>query len=312
MTSIDDIDLDIIEALRQDPRVTNKEIASQLGIAESTVAQRIRNLAERDAMRVVAQKHIFTDGYQSSCFLFINTNGRTVQRICADIDKLSEVFSISQGMGNPDIFVHARIKALADANTLASQIGSITGVTTVEVTPCFVIHKFDAESGDLSVGTVKPEESDDSLFHALHKDGRQSNREIARQLNVSEGAVRQRIKKKLQSGEMRFQVVCNPLTDGLNVGALLRIATLRRHTEKIVDNLVRLESSRFVGQVAGTSNILAMLTATDLQSLADACDNIVLPMRGVQELDVQLLVSHYKHQYHLGYFDRQMDIPRRK
>ena len=45
---LDGTDLSIVEVLRTNPRITNKDIAERLDIAESTVAQRIRGMAERD------------------------------------------------------------------------------------------------------------------------------------------------------------------------------------------------------------------------------------------------------------------------
>lgn len=54
----DEIDDEIIAFLRTNPRVTNKDIAARLEIAESTVAQRIRSMADKGIMKVIAQKHV--------------------------------------------------------------------------------------------------------------------------------------------------------------------------------------------------------------------------------------------------------------
>jgi len=58
----DAVDLDIIACLREQPQMTNKAIASLVRISATTVANRIRALADDHVMRVVAQRDIFSGG----------------------------------------------------------------------------------------------------------------------------------------------------------------------------------------------------------------------------------------------------------
>ena len=309
-------DLNIIETLRPNPRMTNKEIAEQLQLAETTVAQRIKAMAEQDIMRVVAQKHVFSDGFNAMHFLFANTTDRTVQDVSAEIAELDDVLSVSQGIGNPDIIINARSRSMEEAHHLANQVGAIEGVATVEAIPCFHIHKFASNISTFSTTSARPQPGenlkDDQVIHAFMEDGRQSNREVGRQLEVSEGAIRQRLNKLLQSGQMQFQVVCNPAALGLGTIAIIRMTTLSQHTEAVLDKLTAMETTGFVGEVAGARNILALMNTSDTLSLGNICDNELLPLRGVHALDVQLQVATAKHQYHLAHFHPPSCIPARK
>lgn len=313
---LDSTDFDIIEVLRTNPRITNKDTAMRLDLAESTVAQRIRGMAERSLMRVVAQKHVFSDGYRNVVFLFVDTAGRTVQQVGMDIAKVDGVFGVSQGIGNPDVFVSVRSRSLEDAHRTAGQVARIKGVATLEVIPCFRIHKYLSNFGDLanpgSPALVNPESRNDRIFHALYRDGRQSNREISRQLDISEGAIRQRLKTLQKSGEMQFQVVCSPLALDLGTTAILRISTAARETGKVLARIVDLEGAAFVAEVAGVANVIALFITPDNQSLGDITDNELMSMRGVREVDAQILVANIKHSYYLGHFQAAEQIPRRK
>jgi len=51
---LDPIDRQIFELLARNGRMSNLEVARQLGVSEKTVRQRIRRLTERDGMRVAA------------------------------------------------------------------------------------------------------------------------------------------------------------------------------------------------------------------------------------------------------------------
>ena len=314
--TLDDTDSNIVGVLRTNPRITNKDIAERLDIAESTVAQRIRGMAERNVMRVVAQKHVFSDGYAHVVFLFVNTAGRTVQRVGADISRIDGVFGVSQGIGNPDLFVAARAMSMDDAQRISAQTAHIEGVATVETIPCFRIHKLVSTFGDLAnpsrPPTVNPESRNDRIFQAFYEDGRQSNREVSRQLDISEGAIRQRLKALQQSGEMQFQVVCNPQALGLHTTAIMRIATAAKETGKVLERVVALESARFVGEVAGTANVFALLITPDNQSLGDITDNELMSMPGVREVDAQILVANIMHGYYLSHFEAKERIPPRK
>ena len=130
-----------------------------------------------------------------------------------------------------------------------------------------------------------------------------SIREVARQLCVSEGAVRQRLNKLMGTKQIQFQVVTDPSAFDLGTVAILRLVTETHHTQDVLAKLNDLEDTHFVAEVSGTHNILALTTTRDTLSLANLCDNKLMPMSGVRTLDVQLLVDTYKHQYHLAHFD---------
>jgi len=314
--TLDETDLNIVEVLRTNPRITNKEVAKRLVIAESTVAQRIRSMAERNVMRVIAQKHVFSDGYRHIVFLFVNTARQTVQRVGADISKIEGVFAVSQGIGSPDVFVSTRVRSMEDAQRIALQVAGIDGVETLEVVPCFRIHKFVSNIGDLANPSrplpSNPESKNDRIFRAFFQDGRQSNRKVSRQLGISESAIRQRLIALQQSGKMQFQVVCDPRALGMGTIAILRFATTAKQTGQILKRLVALDATAFVAEVAGSSNLIALFVTPNNQSLGDITDNQLMSMRGVREADAQIMVAHIKQDYFLSHFEAAQEIPRRK
>lgn len=309
----DEIDSNIIAVLRSNPRVSNKEIATQLEIAESTVAQRIRGMADNGVMKVIAQKHVFSDGYTSMCFLLVNASQRTVQSVCADIAKHRDVSSAAQVLGNPNIFVTMRAKSLSDAHKLARQIGSISGVDTVELCAAIDVHKYVSALGNVFTPPHRePSDSEDSIFFPLSTDGRQSNREVSRQLGISESTVRQRLNKLLQRGDIQFEVVCNPAALRLETAAIARITTYSQYTEEVIDELRQMDALPFLVEVTGKANIFALTTSADVQELGDLCDNKILSMRGVRSIEVHLIVSTEKHLIHYAHFDGVQEVPKRK
>ena len=263
-------------------------------------------------MKVVAQKHVFSDDYTVMCLLFINTSRRTVQKICGDIAKYRDVLGVSQVLGNPDLFITIRATSLRSAHELANRIGNTSGVDTVEICTAIHVHKYVSALGEVGAYHTSVNEAEDSIFVPLSQDARQSNREIARRLGISEGTVRQRLNKMLQAGDIQLQVVCNPAALRLDTGAIAHITTLSRYTDEVLEELQQLESISFLAEVTGEANIFAGAHASSPQELGDLWNDQILSIRGVRSVRVQLLVSTAKHLVHYAYFDALEEIPRRK
>ena len=100
----------IVECLQQNPRATNREVAGTLGLTEPTVANRINQMLEKSEIRVVAQKHMFSDGYRFMYILCINTSASPIQKIEKSIAKFDGVLALMQGVGNPDLVLTARAR----------------------------------------------------------------------------------------------------------------------------------------------------------------------------------------------------------
>ena len=315
--SADETEKRIIECLQQNPRATNREVAESLDLAEPTVANRIRRMAENSDMRVVAQKHVFSDGYTTMYTLFINTSSGPVQKIARAIAKNDDVLAVSQGIGNPDIVVTARAKTNKDIHALTKRIAGLRGIASIESVLSCAIHKYIANSGDLKATNSGLEVSDEDnleerILSVLSKDARQSNREVGRQVGVTETAIRHRLNKLLKKGELQFEVVCHHAFAGMNVMAIARVFTEPRRTDEVIQSLVGFDNVGFVAETTGHHNILIYMYANSNEELGNFCDNVLQTLRGLERLDVHLYVSVVKHQINLAYFEPKAFIPKRK
>jgi len=156
MTKIpDEIDLRIIDALRQDGRTPNKSIAKQLNVSETTVASRIRSLTERDVMQVTLQRDIYSLGYQFQGFLDVYVVGRDVDLVAADIAPISGVLAVAIYLGRPDILVSFAARDRDDlARIVTDEIGRIAGIQHVDSYVALDIRKFESAHVALGVNRV--------------------------------------------------------------------------------------------------------------------------------------------------------------
>jgi Lrp/AsnC family transcriptional regulator for asnA, asnC and gidA len=302
----DAVDLDIIARLREHPQMTNKAIAARAGIAESTVANRIRAMADDHVMRVVAQRDIFAGGYTLMCFTYVDTARRAVASIARDIAAIDEVTSVSQGIGSPELFVNVRAVDRSHLEHLIrNAIGGVRGVARLRTELALEIVKFISGFGDLSGGLDVNDRldasagTDDRIIALLGRDGRMSNREIARRIDVSEGNVRLRLRRMADAKVMRLGVVCDAASLGMGAVAMARIATTPSRTDAVLAELGGIESVAFLASTTGEYNVTAALQTGGLDELAALCDDRIMSVRGVIDLRVHPLVSTRKHRYDL-------------
>ena len=78
---IDDLDRRLIDELKRDGRATNKAIAQALGIAESTVATRLRQLRDDKVMLVALRRDLHSKGFDLQCFVDVYVKGRAVETV---------------------------------------------------------------------------------------------------------------------------------------------------------------------------------------------------------------------------------------
>ncbi len=152
-TELDHIDLALIDALREDGRTANKTLAARLGIAEATVATRIRQLRDEGVMQVLLRQDLFSKGYDLQCFADIHVHGREVDPVAEELASLEEISSVSVMLGTPQLLVVFNARDRLDLLRIVEQgIAPIAGVDRVELHTAVDIRKYQTGYAALSSG----------------------------------------------------------------------------------------------------------------------------------------------------------------
>jgi len=119
MSDIDQIDFEIIAALRNNARISNKELAEQIGLAPSSCLERVRYLRARSYIR---DAHVEVDlialglGLQAMVAIRMNQHSRVGLQAFQDyVIGLDEVLTVYHLSGANDFMVQIAVK---DAETL--------------------------------------------------------------------------------------------------------------------------------------------------------------------------------------------------
>lgn len=147
--------------------------------------------------------------------------------------------------------------------------------------------------------TLELDELDRKIIDRLVDDGRMSNRAIARAIDVTEGAVRARVKRLLEAKVIRMMAVTNLAKLRNPVLAYLWIdVVVSSQTEAVADALSELPEIGYVAVMLGRSDILAMTLVDGGEDLTRFLHETVEKIPGIQRVRYTLGQHFVKHDYH--------------
>jgi Lrp/AsnC family transcriptional regulator, leucine-responsive regulatory protein len=132
---IDEIDKTIVNLIQKDGRVSNAEIARQIGLAPSAVLERIRKLEERGVVKgytaTIDPKQV---GYGLTAFVSVRTNecGDGTDELLAKIPEVLEVHDVA---GEDSFLLKVRAADPEDLSRLLKEkLKAIPSVVTTRTT----------------------------------------------------------------------------------------------------------------------------------------------------------------------------------
>ncbi len=144
--ALDDLDRDIIAALRADGRVSNRKLARELGVNEATVSSRIRRLSDESVIRVTAVTDMTALGYDQLVIAFIGVAGRSVTEVADELARIPEAMSVGVVFGEHDLAVTLLARDLAHVGELLDgSVGPVNGVARVDCELCLDVRRFRSE-----------------------------------------------------------------------------------------------------------------------------------------------------------------------
>ena len=135
---LDEVDKSIVAQLSRDARVSNGQIAGELGVTEGTVRARIKRMEEEKLIRLTAVTNIdrFGDALLAYIWVEVERSDRTrgVASVLADIPELgfvgimlgrSDILAITMVRNTEHLadFVHTRISVIDGVRRTESTLG---------------------------------------------------------------------------------------------------------------------------------------------------------------------------------------------
>ena len=111
------------------------------------------------------------------------------------------------------------------------------------------------------------DELDAKIINILQDDGRASNAGIARDVGVSEGTVRRRLKRLMNDEYITVVALPDPSKMGYAAQALIGVQVDPDKVDKVADSLVEFEEVQWVTITTGAFDVFAWATLTSSEAL---------------------------------------------
>jgi len=130
MHTLDRIDREIIRLLNEDGRMSNAEIARQLGgIPPRTVSHRVEGLIARDIIAVRAIVNPVALGYHVLADVFIEVEPGCVREVAEAVARFPQVSYVACATGECDVSISLRVRSNEELfDFVTEQLGRISGV----------------------------------------------------------------------------------------------------------------------------------------------------------------------------------------
>ncbi|MFC1819726.1 Lrp/AsnC family transcriptional regulator [Thermodesulfobacteriota bacterium] len=152
---------------------------------------------------------------------------------------------------------------------------------------------------------IKPKKKDIDLIDSriinlLQKDGRISNIEIGKQLDISEATVRTRLRRLIDEEYIQIVAVSNPLKLGFEVAGDLYIHVEMKKIDRVIDELKKIKELWYIVITTGDTNINAEFIVKTWEDLNDLIFNKISKIDGIIRVESSVIMTFAKRKYNFG------------
>ena len=141
------------------------------------------------------------------------------------------------------------------------------------------------------------DELDRKIIQILQSNGRASNAQVARDVGVSEGTVRRRLKALVQKGSIKIIALPDPEVLGFDTEALVGIQVDPDKIDEVAILLVELKESSWVSVTTGSFDIFCWVTLPSSEELGNFLKAVVGTIPGVRRTETFVSLSVRKRNY---------------
>lgn len=141
------------------------------------------------------------------------------------------------------------------------------------------------------------DETDAKIIEALQADGRVAFAQIAEQLNVSPGMIRQRYNRLVEQGFLRMVAITNPLRMGFKTMAMIGIRAEGSKLLEVADKVSKLDEVIYMVVASGRFDIFAEVVCRDHEHLLQFITERLSTIDGVRESESFLHLKIVKEIY---------------
>ncbi|MGH7545088.1 MAG: winged helix-turn-helix transcriptional regulator [Gemmatimonadota bacterium] len=146
---LEPLDLEIIETLRKDARLSFRAVAAKVGVSTTTVSHRVANLLEAGIIKGFKPVLDYGKlGYALTTVSQIKAQGRGIPKIVEDLVKDQNLLTVYEITGEYDVLVVGKFRG---EETMNREIKRLLGHPQIEGTNTSIVLSTAKEGGDIAL-----------------------------------------------------------------------------------------------------------------------------------------------------------------
>ena len=307
MPALDDTDLACLIALQADPRASWRELGAATGIAERTVARRIKRLMDADALRVIAEADPLATGRGVVLHAWVRCRSGRVAEAAEALASLGITQLVVTLAGTADLMAELTLADAADMPDVVTRVlPSIDGVEQVEAR--LVLRPFRrAGQWRIQADGAAPEapdpasqtpvaltEPEQRIVAHLMRDGRASLAELSAHAEVSEPTAQRLLQHLVERRALSFRVEVEPALVGFPVEAVISVQVRPQAVDALAAHLALDPNTRCLFGTSGASQLFWHVLCRDSLHLWDVVTRRLGELDGVLASEVGVVMRAYK------------------
>ena len=141
---------------------------------------------------------------------------------------------------------------------------------------------------------------DQAIITCLQYDGRTPYTKIADELDITEGSVRRRIKRMVDSGKLQVVGIVKPKEMGWNEAGMIGINVQAHRIEEVAEVIAQLPEGSYLFQAAGEFDLFAEVYCKDRDHFVSFLNNKLQKIPGVDRTQTFIILKMHKLSYRWG------------
>jgi Lrp/AsnC family transcriptional regulator, regulator for asnA, asnC and gidA len=141
------------------------------------------------------------------------------------------------------------------------------------------------------------DEMDRKIIKMLQADGRLSNTEIARALDITETTVRKRVARLIDERLISVVAVPTPEAVGMTLSAIMGVSVELTAIREVADTIRTYPEVRYVGMSSGRYDLIVEGFFTDQEHLLDFVTGKLGVLSGITNLETSIILKVVKFSY---------------
>jgi Lrp/AsnC family transcriptional regulator for asnA, asnC and gidA len=138
---------------------------------------------------------------------------------------------------------------------------------------------------------------DVTILALLQEDGRRPFTDIAKELNVSEGTVRNRVTRLISNGTLKITGLVEPSSLGFDAPAIVGISIAEGDIEQVAMQIASYPEVNCLMMVSGEFDLIVEVICKDHDHLADFLNHKLRKIEGVERTQTFMALRTFKRSY---------------